>query len=143
MQLYPVSPMVADFPKISCPCSIREIGRELAEFSVPESRFKAGGSSRIILSEIPSQETITLKLEALDLKSYQKIEDHYHDEARGTFNSFDVPLKFYSSMVPNGKRWIKGIRNQGKWRYSKKPDTPPPQPEGFYITVYLISEEIA
>ena len=142
IQLSPLTPMVADFPKISCCCSIRETSEVWADFAVPETLMKSGSSSRLLLSEVPYQEKVTFQLEALPLKDYLKIKSHYYDEAISTAYAFKIPLKFYASQISCGSTWIKSIRNQsGLWRYAKKPETPPPQPEGYYVTVELVSED--
>lgn len=131
---------VSDFPYIQCSCNVKVFGRELTDYAVAESKFKAGGSSRVLYSEVPTSERIMIELQALDIGQFRKLEKHWK-ESFGLFGVFKVPIKRYASNIRGSAYWLKEMAYiDGLWRYEAKPDTPPPQPEGLSYTVKLISE---
>jgi len=131
---------VTDFPWINCNCNVKTFGRDLADYAIAESKWKVGGSSRVLYSEVPSSEMISIELTALSVRQFGILEAHWGD-SKGTFANFFVPIRKYALNIRGAKKWLERMHYiDGLWRYESKPDTPAPQPEGLSYTVRLISE---
>lgn len=129
-----------DFPWIHCSCNVKTFGRDFANYAIAESQWKTGGSSRVLYSEVPTSEMISIELTALTVKQFSILEAHW-DDSNGMFSNFLVPIRKYASNIRGAKKWLERMHYiDGLWRYESKPETPPPQPEGFNYTVRLISE---